>query len=186
MLGSVPFLRDELTSRDTGRVRTGRALESGPVGPRVRLVGEVARGFGGHFCSIITGMPGPTSSNDLLLELMRESLAERARDLNDGLSVRSLSRRVEEHAAFDEKRHGEMEGRIRDLEKHVARSEGVDTGRFQLPPPQQLPAVAVNLKTTSSKRPSAFIGAVAKDPKTLMALIGLLTVLAHAILRLLR
>jgi len=115
---------------------------------------------------------------------MREALAERAKDLNDGLSVRSLFGRLAEHAAFDEKRHGELENRIRTLEHQAARSEGLDTGRFQLPP-QQLPPVAINVNGKPSKRPSMMLLEAAKKP-AMMILIALATVLAHAIVRLLK
>jgi hypothetical protein len=117
-----------------------------------------------------------------MFEMVREIIDERNRDYRDGLSVRALNLRLNEHAAFDEKRHTELETRIRELERASAKQEGVmDTGRFQIP---QLPPVAINLggDKSHSKRPS-LRGLL--DPRTITAIIGGASLLGHLILRLL-
>ena len=130
--------------------------------------------------------PKRDSSAELIFEMMREIIDERNRDYRDGLSLRALNQRLTEHAAFDEKRHVELEVRLRDLERTTAKQEGVmDTGRFQLP---QLPPVAINVGGDKghSKRPSHHSALKAlSDPRTIAAIIGAVSLLGHAVLRLL-
>jgi hypothetical protein len=132
--------------------------------------------------------PGPLdSSHDLLIGMIKEIIDERTRDYRDGLSLRALNQRLTEHAAFDEKRHGELETRIRDLEQKAAKQEGqIDTGRFLLPPPGQLPVVTINAGGRSKRPSHPILSGLIENPKAVMTLIALVTVLAHAILRLLR
>jgi hypothetical protein len=107
--------------------------------------------------------PERSSSNDLLLEQLQELLRERQRDMAEGLTLRSLSRAVENnaiahqrsveaHSAHDERVAQALEERVRILEAHAARSEAhveMGTGRFNIPP------VSVNVdQTRHSKRPS--------------------------------
>jgi hypothetical protein len=129
--------------------------------------------------------PHRDSSSELMFEMVREIIDERNRDYLDGLSVRALNLRLNEHAAFDEKRHGELEGRIRELEKASAKQEGVmDTGRFQLPQGgiPQLPPVAINIGGDKhSKRPSMMKALM--DPRTIAAIIGGASLLGHIILK---
>ena len=123
--------------------------------------------------------PGPTSSNDLILEQIRESLAERQRDLADGLTLRSILKSVEAHASRDEKTHEALERRLRELEEARARAEGHEsgTGRFQIPPYPQ-----IVLPATKSKRPSFPPWLSPKSPVVQWAAIGLLG-LAHLLSR---
>jgi hypothetical protein len=129
--------------------------------------------------------PPQDSSNELLLEVLREMASERATDRNDGLTVRSLNRRLDEHSIHDEKKHEALEGRIRSLETAAAFHEGAtDTGRFPAVAP-----VAINLNGgPRSKRPSGHpvLKGLMENPKAVLALIGALTVLAHAILKFLK
>jgi hypothetical protein len=130
--------------------------------------------------------PGPDSSNDLLLELLREMVQERAADRNDGLSLRALNRRITEHADFDERRHGDFDDRVRVLERLVAKTEGqMDTGRYLLPSPGQLPTVTVNTGARSKRPSHPILAGLIENPKAILTLIALLTVLAHAVLKLL-
>jgi hypothetical protein len=107
--------------------------------------------------------PERSSSNDLLLEQLQELLRERQRDMAEGLTLRSLSRAVENnviahqrsieaHSAHDERVAQTLEERIRALEAHAARSEAhveMGTGRFNIPP------VSVSVEQSrQSKRPS--------------------------------
>jgi hypothetical protein len=131
-------------------------------------------------------MPGGrTSSNDLVLEQLREMLAEWQRDRADGNTIRASIRRLDDHAIADEKRHEAFDVRIRELEEKAARNEGaLGTGTFRLPPlpvPPAFPPAAI-----ASKRPSkpSWLAEVTKKP-ALIVLLALATVLAHAILRLL-
>lgn len=96
-------------------------------------------------------MPERTSSNDLVLEQIREVLAERQKDLADGITPRSLNKRLESL----EKDH---EMRLRELEQHQARSEAhVDTARYIIPPTPAVgfpPATTVNVNGNNSRRPT--------------------------------
>ena len=129
--------------------------------------------------------PKRDSSAELIFEMMREIIDERNRDYRDGLSLRALNQRLTEHAAFDEKRHGEIEMRIREVERASAKQEGVmDTGRFQLGP-GGIPPIAINFDKPS-KRPSHHSALKAlSDPRTIAALIGAVSLLGHLILKLL-
>jgi hypothetical protein len=130
--------------------------------------------------------PGPDSSHDLLLEILRDHLATDATDRNDGLTLRALNRRMTEHGDFDEKRHSEFDKRIRELETKAAKAEGqIDTGRFLLPPPGQLPTVTVNTGVRSKRPSHPILAGLVENPKAIIGLIALLTVLAHAVLKLL-
>ena len=126
--------------------------------------------------------PRRDSSAELIFEMMREIIDERNRDYRDGLSLRALNQRLTEHAAFDEKRHGEIEMRIREVERASAKQEGVmDTGRFNLP----AQPIAINFDK-ASKRPSHHSALKAlSDPRTIAAIIGAMSLLGHAILKLL-
>jgi DNA-binding transcriptional MerR regulator len=123
------------------------------------------------------------SSNDLVLEQLRELLEERRRDSADGINLRALNRQLTEHSNYDEKRHGEIEERIREVEQTLARVQGEATGRFHIPPP----VVSTNNNgSRNSRRPSTppWIAEVTKKP-AMIILIALATVLAHALLKLL-
>jgi hypothetical protein len=114
--------------------------------------------------------------------MIRELLEEKSQDYRDGIpSLRGLNQRLTEHAAFDEKRHGELEARIRDLEKVSSRQEGVmDTGRFNVQP------TTIHIEKPS-KRPSGHpIAKVLFDPRTIATIISVVTLGLHALLRLLR
>jgi hypothetical protein len=97
-------------------------------------------------------MPERTSSNDLLFELLQEIVRERQRDMGEGITLRALNKRFDEHLAEDERRHEKSDDRIRKLEEHAARSEAhVETGRFIIPPP---PIAQVTINGNHSKRPT--------------------------------
>jgi hypothetical protein len=128
--------------------------------------------------------PAPTSSNDLILEMMREVISERQQDLGNGISPRSLNRRLEEHAEHDEKvlkehterserLHDEHERRIRVLEERATRSEAhTETGRYILP------QTAINYSDgpPKSKRPSIspLLKAATKSPAFTWGLMALM------------
>jgi hypothetical protein len=108
-------------------------------------------------------MPGATSSNDLVLEMLRELLAERQHDMSEGLTLRALRRLLTEHMERNAQDFRELEGRVRKLEDHASRSDGrVETGSWILPPGgmggaarNQIPPVSVNVETSRrSHRPS--------------------------------
>jgi DNA-binding transcriptional MerR regulator len=104
-------------------------------------------------------MPGPNSSNDLILEQIREVLSERQQDLRDGISPRSVTKRIDEHERQDERKHEGLEERIRKLEEHAARSEAhvETTARFILPPTPAVgfPPTTINVGNgPRSSRPS--------------------------------
>lgn len=124
--------------------------------------------------------PGPTSSNDLILEMIREVISERQRDQADGLTLRSVQRSVESHASRDDKVHEAIEKRLRELEDAKSRAEGheIGTGRYQIPayPPLVLPVAA------KSKRPSLPPWLSPKSPIVQWAAIALLG-LAHVLSR---
>jgi hypothetical protein len=124
----------------------------------------------------------PNSSNDLVLEQMREVIGERQRDLSDGISPRSLSKRIDEHSNWDRQQFGELEKRIRELEEHKAASEArveMDTSRFRLPP------VAINMGDRSTKRPSIapLVKAVTKNPAFTWAVTAIIVVLGQLLSR---
>jgi hypothetical protein len=122
----------------------------------------------------------PNSSNDLVLEMMREVISERQRDQNDGITPRSLNRRLEEHAEHDEKRHDEHEARIRKLEEQATRSEAhVETGRYILPP------VAINMGDRPTKRPSIapIVKSITKSPAFTWVVMALLLALSQLLAR---
>lgn len=118
--------------------------------------------------------PGPTSSNDLILEQIRSLIDERQRELADGLTLRSVLRTVEAHGARDDKVHEELEKRVRELE--IARGEP-GTGRFQIPPYPQMV-----LPAAKSKRPSFPPWLSPKSPVVQWAAIAILG-LAHVLSR---
>jgi hypothetical protein len=100
--------------------------------------------------------PEHNSSNDLILEMMREVVEERRRDMADGLTLRSLQGMVRAHTDHDDRGFDAIEKRLRELENAAARSEGLATGRFNIPPlapiaPMQIPPVVINAR---SHRPS--------------------------------
>lgn len=117
-----------------------------------------------------------TSSNDLVFEQMREFLVEHNRLREDGITLRALNRQLTEHTEADERRHKELDDRTREIAERAAEH----TGRLQLAPPP------VIIGSTSSKRHSKpFLAGFFDEPKRVMALFGALTVLAHALLKLL-
>jgi hypothetical protein len=128
-------------------------------------------------------MPDRSSSNDLVLEQIRELLEERRRDTFDGINLRALNRQLSEHSVYDEKRHGEIEARIREVEQNVAHMKGEATGRFNIPP-VALPIITP--MSSRSKRPSTppWLARVTEKPATII-LVALATVLIHALLKLL-
>jgi hypothetical protein len=69
-------------------------------------------------------MPDRNSSNELVWELMREVLQERGKELSEGLSLRSLDRRLVDHTGQDDRRFDRLEERIRDLEQGQSRMQG--------------------------------------------------------------
>jgi hypothetical protein len=99
-------------------------------------------------------MPDRNSSNELLTEMLREILAERARDHSDGLTLRSIDRRLVQQTEHSDRAHDRLEERVRLLETRQARTEGHDdmhTPAMGFPP---VP-VAINLgQGHRSKRPS--------------------------------
>jgi len=140
--------------------------------------------------------PERTSSNDLLLEEMRQFLESRRRDIEDGITLRALNRQLSEHTEADEKRHKELDDRLRDwykelddrvrliAEANAKHSGQIETGSWKLPPPGQVPIIISN--GAKSKRPShPLLAGMFDDPKRVAALIGAATLLAHALLRLL-
>jgi hypothetical protein len=66
------------------------------------------------------------SSNELVWELMREVLAERGKDLSEGLTLRSVDRRLIERTAQDDRRFDRLEDRLRILEQAQSRLQGHD------------------------------------------------------------
>jgi hypothetical protein len=69
-------------------------------------------------------MPDRNSSNELVWELMREVLQERGKELSEGLSLRSLDRRLVDHTGQDDRRFDRLESRLRELEQGLARTQG--------------------------------------------------------------
>jgi len=94
------------------------------------------------------------SSNDLLFELLQEIVRERQRDMGEGITLRALNKRFDEHLAEDERRHEKSDDRIRKLEEHMARSEAhvETTARFIIPPTP--PVAQVTINGNHSKRPT--------------------------------
>lgn len=137
--------------------------------------------------------PERSSSNDLLLEQLRELIAERQRDLSEGISARAIHRGLEQHEARDDLRfrttedmvrriRDELDERIRDLERGtVRRSDARDlaTGRYNISP-VAMPPVAINLEPrVRSKRPSgipsvASVFQFVKSPAVQWIAIGLI------------
>lgn len=130
--------------------------------------------------------PGPTSSNDLILEQIREVLTERQRDQSEGLTLRSVMRSVDAHATRDEKVHEALERRLREVEEARARSEGPDlgTGRFQIPPYPQvvMPPTTINVDR-KSKRPSLPPWLTPKSPVVQWVAMILLVAGSHLLAR---
>jgi hypothetical protein len=125
------------------------------------------------------------SSNDLILEQLRELLEERRRDFGDGINLRALNRQLAEHTIADEKRHDAIDERIREVEQDVSRVQGEATGRFNIPPPPHTVAMPI-VTPLRSKRPSTppWLARVTEKPMTII-LVALATVLIHALLKLL-
>jgi hypothetical protein len=69
-------------------------------------------------------MADRNSSNELVFELMREMLAERGKDLSEGLTLRSLDRRLSDRLGQDDRRFDRLEERLRALEQSQARTQG--------------------------------------------------------------
>lgn len=85
-------------------------------------------------------------------------LDARQKELEEGLSLRGLARRFDQHLVNSATAHAELEARVRDLE----RSDATQTGRFQIPP-MTVPTVPTKIELTrsSSKRPTT-IGPILK------------------------
>jgi DNA-binding transcriptional MerR regulator len=133
-------------------------------------------------------MADRNSSNDLILEQIRELLEERRRDSMDGINLRALNRQLSEHTIADEKRHDAIDERIREVEQTISRVQGEATGRFNIAPVHTVvvPPMSAN-GNRNSRRPSTsppWIVEVTKKP-AMIILIALATVLAHALLKLL-
>ena len=144
----------------------------------------------------------PDTGNDLLLDLVREYMAERARDQADGLSLRSLDRILTEHIATDDARHRELasqirsdiEQRLREVEHHVARSDGMETGRFRFVDSERIPLqapVTVNVNGTNSgngrktSHSVPFLTRAFASPRGIAFIISGISVVCHLILHLL-
>jgi hypothetical protein len=94
-----------------------------------------------------------SSSNDLILEQIRQLLDDQQRDLRDGLTLRSLDKRLDEHLKFDAKEFEAIAEQILSMRERLARIDGradaMDTGSFHVPP------VAINVDAgPKTKRPS--------------------------------
>jgi hypothetical protein len=86
------------------------------------------------------------------MEEIRTLLADRSRDMQEGLTLRSLDKRLDEHLKFDAKEFDEIARQLLELRERLARSDGrasaMDTGNFHIPP------TTINLGPQKSKRPS--------------------------------
>lgn len=102
-------------------------------------------------------MADRNSSNELVFELVREMLAERGKDLSEGLTLRSLERRLAERNAQDDRRFDRLEERLRELEQGQARTQGHED-RTLTPAaaftPFQMPVNFGAPPAVRSKRPS--------------------------------
>lgn len=105
------------------------------------------------------------------MELVKEFLAERGRDLEDGLTLRVVHRRVEEHISEDLKKHERFERLMERFE--------TSTGSFHIPPQ------STQINIGRSKRPSLVDGLKEAMVKPLgLILLALATVVAQVIVRL--
>ncbi len=140
----------------------------------------------GGLCYNFISMTDRSSSNDLVLEQLRELLKERSRDSMDGINLRALNRQLSDHTIADEKRHDAIDERIREVEQTVSRVQGEATGRFNVVPPHTVVIPPMSSNGRNSRRPSTppWIVEVTKKP-AMIILIALATVLAHALLKLL-
>lgn len=128
-----------------------------------------------------------------MLEQIRELLSERQQDLRDGISPRSITKRIDEHAAQDAKNHEGLENRIRELEQHQARSEAhIDTARYIIPPTPSMgfpPPTTINVGNGGngprSSRPSLVKGLkeAANNPVVKWVAIALALAASHILAR---
>lgn len=105
----------------------------------------------------------PASSNDLVIEQLRELLEDRRRELNEGITPRALAHKLEEHTEKSEERHVELDRRIREVEAALRARSAVsdfrmETGRHTLvhpteqgyarpaPPPSKRPSLGPVIK----------------------------------------
>ena len=107
------------------------------------------------------------SSNDLVLEQVRELIEDRRKELIEGIAPRALSKRLDDHSAASERRHQALEDRIRALEK----SQAYEDGRFQIPP-VTIPRIDVKSKGPASIGP--WMKVAARSPVVQWSLIILL------------
>jgi hypothetical protein len=102
-------------------------------------------------------MPDRNSSNELVWELMREMLAERGKDLSEGLTLRSVERRLVDHTGQDDRRFDRLEDRLRVLENAQSRLQGHED-RTLTPAaafaPFQMPVNFGSPPAVKSRRPS--------------------------------
>jgi hypothetical protein len=139
------------------------------------------------------GMPAsrPNLDVEVRQELLDRFLRDYERDRSEGKTVRVLHETLERHIEIDDERFGGMMRELSATAQRVSHQEGVtDTGRFIVPPPSAFQSpIQVNVGTSSkpSKRPSMIAPLLegAKKPLVIV-LTALLTVLAHAIIRLLK
>lgn len=101
-------------------------------------------------------MPDRHSSNELLFELVREFLTEHGRDTADGITLRGLDRKFNDHLGAEERMRDRFDQRLLELEKAVARGSAFD----DIPTPSAFTPLAVPMNygpqppQVRSKRPS--------------------------------
>jgi hypothetical protein len=101
-------------------------------------------------------MASRDSSNELLTEMLRELLAERGRDQNDGLTLRALDRRLTDHSSHDDRMWDRIDDRLRAVENEAARGSARDDMAPGTPaafPPMVMP-INFGAPSVKSKRPS--------------------------------
>jgi hypothetical protein len=130
-----------------------------------------------------------TSSHDLILELMQEIIDERRKDMADGLTLRSLRQTVIAHTEHDDRGFDAIDKRLRELEQAAARSEGLATGRFNIPPlapiaPMQIPPVVINARSHRPSMPwlASLVKPVSKQVVP-YAIVALMIVVSHLLAR---
>jgi hypothetical protein len=96
------------------------------------------------------------SSNELLTEMLRELLAERGRDVNDGLTLRALDRRLTDHSSHDDRMWDRIDDRLRKVEQEAARGAARDDMNIPTPAAFPVAPIAINMGggNPKSKRPS--------------------------------
>jgi hypothetical protein len=87
--------------------------------------------------------------------MLRELLAERGRDISDGLTLRSIDRRLTDHSSHDDRMWDRVDDRLRAVEQATARGAAHDD--FVVPTPGAFAPIVINPGVnggTRSKRPS--------------------------------